>query len=108
MVSLLGTLIPTPDPVLHRKKLGDGGDGEQFAEPVPRFGRWENTTSQIQNAEGRVVTLSGVVYLEAAADPHVGDRLAKAGADPDWRRVEKVDTATWFNGAVMHHEVYVS
>lgn len=108
MVSLLGGIIPTPDPVLHRKTLGDGPDGEQHAEPVSRYGRWENTTSQIQNAEGRVVTLSGVIYLEAAADPHVGDRLAKAASEPDWRRVETVDTATWFDGTVMHHEVYVS
>lgn len=108
MVSLLGGVIPTPNPVSHRRYLGDGPDGELHGEPVDRYGRWEDTTSQIQNAEGRIVTLSGVVYLPAAADPQVGDKLSKASRVPDWRRVEKVDTATWFDGTVMHHEVYVS
>lgn len=108
MVSLLGTLIPTPNPVSLRRYLGDGGDGETYGEAVNLYGRWEDTTTQIQTAAGRVVTLTGIVYLPAAADPKVGDQLAKASAAPDWRRVEKVDTATWFDGSVMHHEVYVS
>ncbi|MFJ8815423.1 hypothetical protein [Amycolatopsis thermoflava] len=107
MVSLL-PLIGTPNPVLLRRNLGDGDDGPEYGPAVAAYARWEDTTSQIQAADGRVVMLTGIVYAAAALDPRVGDLLAKGGGAPDWRRVEKVDTATWFDGTVLHHEVSVS
>ncbi|MDQ0377960.1 hypothetical protein [Amycolatopsis thermophila] len=107
MVSLL-SLVGTPNPVLIRPSLGDGDDGPEYGPPVAGYARWEDTTSQIQTADGRVVTLTGIIYAPAALDPKVGDLLAKGGDAPDWRRVEKVDTATWFDGTVLHHEVSVS
>lgn len=108
MVSLLGALIPTPNPVLLQRYLGDGGDGPTYSDPEPFFGRWEDTTSQKATAEGRVVTITGLIYLPAAVDPKAGDQLAKATAPDTWHRVEFIDTATWFDGSVMHHEVRVS
>ncbi len=106
MVSVLGPLIPTPDPIRVRRYLGDGPDGPQWAEPVQVYGRWEPSTRQIETPQGRVVTLVGVVFLPASAEPSVGDQVARG--DGDWRRVELVDTLAWFDGTVMHHEVSVS
>lgn len=108
MVSLLGTLVPTPDAVQLRRYLGDGPDGPRWGEPVGGYGRWEQSTRQLQTPDGRVVTVTAVVFLPAAWEPQVGDEVARGGGAADWRRVETVDTLTWFDGTVMHHEVMVS
>ncbi|PXY20314.1 hypothetical protein [Prauserella endophytica] len=108
MVSLLGTIIPTADPVWFRRQIPDGPDGPTFGEAMSGYGRWERTSRQIQTPEGRVVLLTGTVYVPAAWEPKVGDQLAQGGGAPDWRRVEMVETLTWFDGTVMHHEVHVS
>lgn len=102
MVMLLGNLIPTPNVVQHEVYLGDGGDGPQWAPAVARQARVEKASKRIQTADGRVVTLTGKVYLLGhEGDVKVQDRI-------DGRTVEVVDSPTWWNGTAMHHEAGVA
>ena len=102
MLTLLGNLIPTPDTVQHEVYLGDGEDGPQWAAPVARKARMESASKKIQTGDGRVVVLTGKVFLLGhEGSVKVQDRI-------DGRTVEVVDTPTWWDGTPMHHEAGVS
>lgn len=106
MVSLLGNLIPGPNTVEHEASLPDGGDGPRWAEPVPVSGvRAERVSKQIQTADGRVVLLRYLLIWPAVPTVHSGDRIT---IDGQTRTVEQVDELTWFDGTVMHQEVWTT
>lgn len=106
MVSLLGGLIRGPHTVGHRAQLDDGGDGRQWALPVEVEGcRVERMEKQVENTQGRVVTLTRHVVMPAAPEVQVGDLLVFGGEE---RPIEKLSAPVWLDGSPMHQEVWTS
>ncbi|OZM73975.1 hypothetical protein CFN78_06720 [Amycolatopsis antarctica] len=106
MVNLL-RFIGTPHRAGFRRYLEDGGDGPGYGPALRIEVRWEKTSRQIQTAEGRVVTVTGMIYAPAVVAPAVGDQFAEDPDTPDWRTIVQVDSPAWVDGTVMHHEVLV-
>lgn len=100
MVTLLGNLIPTPDVIQHERFLGDGSDGPVWAAAVERRGRWQAGEKRVQLPDGRVVVLTATVFLPGEVEVSIMDKL-------NGHAVERVDTATWWDGTAMHHEAGV-
>ncbi|GLZ34894.1 hypothetical protein Lesp02_70810 [Lentzea sp. NBRC 105346] len=106
VMKLLGALIPAPHTVKHRAQLDDAGDGARWASAVDVAGcRIERSSRQYQNADGRVVTLTAMVWMPAMPEVKVGDRLVLDGNE---RRVEKIDELVDLEGNVMHREVWTA
>lgn len=106
MLSLLGGLVPAPHTVKHRAQLEDGGDGPRWADPVEVKGcRIEPSSRQHQTDDGRVVTLTALVWMPAKPVVEPGDRLI---VDGDERLVERVEAPVSLDGQRMHHEVWTT
>lgn len=106
-MNLLGGLIKGTSTLKYRAPKDDGGDGRQFEPQVDVPGcRWEETSKQHENAEGRVVTLTRHAVIPAAPEIHVGGLLEFE--DGEERPVEKLSVPVWFDGRRMHQEVWTS
>ncbi|SER95143.1 hypothetical protein SAMN05216188_11848 [Lentzea xinjiangensis] len=111
MVSLLGGFIPPThtvekgNPVQHLAQLDDGGDGARWAAAVdvePGC-RVDKVSKRVQLADGRVVVLNLCIFWPGSRPCAPGDKVVVDGAE---RLVEMVDELAWWNGAVMHREVW--
>lgn len=80
----------------------DGFGGVGYAAPVPRLARWEDKAELFRDAQGREVTSSAVVFVDADVE-NAGHlyRGVSASASPitgskEIRAVGKIDNLTGF------------
>lgn len=106
-MSLLGALVPASSTVQHRPQLEDGGDGPRWAEDLVdvEHCRVELVSKRVQLDNGRVVVLSACIFWPGAVECRVGDKVVLKGTE---RLVQVVDELAWFDGTVMHREVWTT
>lgn len=111
MVSLLGGFVPYThtvekgNAVQHLAQLEDAGDGARWADAVdvePGC-RVEKVSKRVQLDDGRVVVLTAFIAWPGSRPCAPGDKVSVDGAE---RLVEVVDELAWFDGTVMHREVW--